>query len=331
MLNRNYTIDYIRVIALLFIVTCHYLLFSDVSNVGFGRYLAGVGNMVFFMISAFLYGEKYNVKLINKSYERGLIQSNHKHFILQRIIRLGSSLWPFLLILTILFLCFEVQFSWNDVLLNFLFLGYLGKLPGNGHLWFLTVMMLCYIEYVLIDKLQICLRNFSLIFLLVTLLLMICLELYDLPGNFIAILGFFFFFVVNISWINQSIKNKTIFYVIAIAFNVIFLYLSIDGLFENSRIIHYLLSDICGCLLLLLLLNILPNMSNRIFQYISNISFEIYLVHHTLCSGPFFRISSFTNNHFINYFLLFIISILLAWWLNLISKILNKTLSNLII
>lgn len=36
-----------------------------------------------------------------------------------------------------------------------MFLGYLGKLPGNGHLWFLTVLMACYAEMLLLLRMRI--------------------------------------------------------------------------------------------------------------------------------------------------------------------------------
>ena len=38
--------------------------------------------------------------------------------------------------------------------LNFVFLGYLGKLPGNGHLWFLTILIVCYAEMLFLLKLK---------------------------------------------------------------------------------------------------------------------------------------------------------------------------------
>ena len=56
MSRRIHTFDYIRSLAILVIVSCHYLEFSGV-NVGLGRYLGLVGNMIFFLLSALLYGK----------------------------------------------------------------------------------------------------------------------------------------------------------------------------------------------------------------------------------------------------------------------------------
>ena len=56
MSNRIHSFDYIRSLAILIIVACHYLEFSGV-NVGLGRYLGLVGNMLFFLLSALLYGK----------------------------------------------------------------------------------------------------------------------------------------------------------------------------------------------------------------------------------------------------------------------------------
>ena len=108
-------------VAVFVILLCHYFLFSSL-NSGIGRYLAGTGNMVFFLVSALLYGLKYPV---------GGQTMDYKRFVVKRITRIGASVWPFLLILVTLYLVFGVGFSWLDVGLNFVFLGYLGQLPDK--------------------------------------------------------------------------------------------------------------------------------------------------------------------------------------------------------
>ena len=60
MSKRINALDYVRVVAILMILLCHYFLFSDL-NTGIGRYLGGTGTMVFFLLSAFLYGLKYEI------------------------------------------------------------------------------------------------------------------------------------------------------------------------------------------------------------------------------------------------------------------------------
>lgn len=55
--SRIHGLDYVRVLAIFVIVMCHFLEFSGI-NLGLGRYFGRVGNMVFFLLSALLYGAK---------------------------------------------------------------------------------------------------------------------------------------------------------------------------------------------------------------------------------------------------------------------------------
>lgn len=89
MKNKIYSLDFVKVVAIFMILLCHYFLFSDL-NTGISRYFAGVGNMIFFLVSAVLYGIKYNID--NQSVD-------YKKFIAGRIIRLGAPTWMFLLLL----------------------------------------------------------------------------------------------------------------------------------------------------------------------------------------------------------------------------------------
>ena len=156
-------LNHVRVIAVFVILLCHYFLFSDLNN-GVGRYLAGTGNMLFFLVSALLYGLKYPV---------GGQEMDYKRFAARRVAKIGASVWPFLIIIVVLYLVFEVEFSWIDVGLNFVFLGYLGELPGNEHLWFLTVLAACYVEIMLLKKLMAGKQIVPWVFLGVSILLVI--------------------------------------------------------------------------------------------------------------------------------------------------------------
>ena len=101
MRKRIIALDYIRVAAILMILLCHYFLFSDL-NSGIGRYLGRTGNIIFFLVSALLYGLKYipDTKLGNCIGCKGF---DCKSFTIRRIIKLGASVWPFLGFLIVLY------------------------------------------------------------------------------------------------------------------------------------------------------------------------------------------------------------------------------------
>ena len=310
MQNKIHSLDYIRVVAIFMILLCHYFMFSDL-NTGVGRYFAGVGNMIFFLVSAMLYGTKH---------VDGGISVEYKRFIAGRVIKLGIPTWTFLTILIVLLLVFGVRFSWNDALLNYLFLGYLGKLPGNGHLWFLTVIMACYAEMLLLLRFEANKKYTPWIILIVSIIMLIAGEGLGIPSIALLTLGLFGFVFMKSSWLLQKSKSMTWWMsILIIALNVWCFYLEYNGLFVKSRSMHFLLTSICGVSLLSMMLRFIPNNSNRLVSLICGISFEIYLVHHTLCAGPFVAITHWPFNHVIDFVILVIASIIFATLLKILS------------
>lgn len=301
--KRINTLDTIRVVAVFMILLCHYFLFSDL-NSGIGRYFAGVGNMIFFLVSAFLYGTKYG----------GALQEiDYKQFIVGRIKKLGPPLWLFLVILVLLYLVLGIRFSWLDAALNFLFLGYLGKLPGNEHLWFLTVLMACYAEMMLLLRFKANGRPVPWVILAVSVLLVVVGERFGIPSGAFFTIGLYGFVFLKSEWFLQKSKSMTWWMAAMIlVLNAVCFYYEYKGLFQISRSIHFLLSGLCGFSLLSLMLRVIPDKSNKVISFLGGISFEIYLVHHTLCAGPFFSVVRWPFGHLLNFIVLVVLSVGLA-------------------
>ena len=299
-------LNHVRVIAVFVILLCHYFLFSDL-NSGVGRYLAGTGNMLFFLVSALLYGLKYPI---------GGQTMDYKSFAARRVAKIGASVWPFLIIIVALYLVFEVEFSWIDVGLNFVFLGYLGELPGNEHLWFLTVLAACYVEIMLLKKLNSGKQIVPWVLLGVSTLLVIVGERLDIPSGAFLTLGLYVFVFLRSGWFLQKSKTMKLWMAIAIACFV----LEFNGLFVHSRSLHFIFTGLCGLSLLSLLLRYIPDKSNKVSSFLCGISFEIYLVHHTLCAGPFLSVTRWSYTHVGNFCFLIALSIALAFMLKMIGK-----------
>lgn len=326
MAERSVKLDYIRVLACLMIVTCHYFLFSNL-NSGIGRNLAGIGNVVFFLLSALLYG--------SRSYEDVCAPNNTGRediaFIIGKVFKLGSVLWPFLIVLVGLCIIYDVNFSWLDVGLNFAFLGYLGKLPGNGHLWFLTVLFACYVEYVILRHIHVPKQWLSWGLLIGMIFIMLLLEWLGIPGNAFAILGVYGFVFLQAKWLMQISKSVRIWQAaLGILFLIVLLWLDYNGLFEKSRILFFLLHDFGGLLFLIMCLRYMPDKNNKVISMLSSIGFEIYIVHHTLCAGPFVHVAQLTGSHMANYAILIISSLVLAYLLHLVAAKLNQGFSLLL-
>ena len=309
--NRINALDYVRVVAITMILMCHYFLFSELNN-GISRYFAGTGNMLFFLVSAVLFGYKYRIE---KQDFRGIA------FIKKRTMRLGASVWPFLLISVVLYLVFKIPFSWVNVGLNFLFLGYFGRLPGNGHLWFLTVLMACYLELVLLMKLKEKEQWVSWIILVLSVIAMTIGERLGVPSGAFFNMGLFgFVFLNNDLFLRKSRSMKWWMAVAIVIINTVTFFLEFEGLFAVSRSIHFILTGLCGLTLLALMMRFLPNKSSKVVSFFCGISFEIYLVHHTLCAGPFVRITYWPYSHLLNFAIMVLLTIVLAVILKLLSS-----------
>ena len=305
-MGRINELDYIRVVAVVAVLLCHYFLFSNL-NSGVGRYLGGIGNTVFFLTSALL----YSFKPITGGGD----------FILKRVLKLGFSLWPFLLILFILYLIFGVNFSLVNIVLNYAFLGYVFKLPGNGHLWFLTVLMSCYVEMIILDRLNIKSKYFPFLLLFSSIVLSGIAEYFHVSCVAFFSMGFYGFVFLKGKWLYKYSKSiggcNTLF---AIIINIICLYFDYNGLFEYNRFLHYLLTSFCGLFLLVVMLKFMPNLKINVVSFICGISYEFYLVHHTFCAGPFIRITSWEYSHILNILVIVVLSVISACVLNLLGK-----------
>lgn len=319
--SRIYVLDYIRVIAVMMILTCHYLLFSGVSS-GLGRYLAGIGNMIFFLLSALLYGNKYNSSN-NSVIEKTPFETIR--FVKGRIIKIGSSLFPFLIIMVLLFIAFDVDFSWVDVGLNFAFLGYFGKLPGLGHLWFITVLFACYVEMVMLIKIKPNNPYFAWAFLAAMIFLMFLGERLRVTVGAFVHMGFFGLVFLKSQWLYEKSQRIRLWHtLVIILFNMACILLELNGMFEKSQGCHVLLTDFCGLFLLTLFLRYLPNRPNKLVVFLSGIGLEIYLIHHILCAGPIIKVSSWSCFHIINYAIMVVLSVLLAFFLHYVAQMFSK-------
>lgn len=305
-------LDNIRALSIICIVVCHYLIFGGVDP-NLGVYLGGGGNVNFFLVSAMLYGQKWK--------DNGGKVFKLSSFIKKRVIRIGIPLWMYLVCILTLFIIFQVGVTIKETIANFIFLGAFQKLEGNGHLWFLTVMVMCYLNYVQLSRAE--LKNINLILLTILgIFLYFFLESNSMSGNFILILTITSWMFLKTEDIIDLIEkiNPWLFVIIVIFVNTGVIWLLENGLFESYRIWIYPLLDICGILLFCFLYKFLPSKGGPLFSFISSISYEIYLVHHTLCAGPITRVTDWSDNRCVQFVLLMIVSISLAYVLHTLSK-----------
>ena len=142
--KRLFAFDALRAIAILCILLCHSCFVWN-GYEWLGRYFAQTFNLIFLLISAFLIGLKWDHD------ESPKLKFS---FIKQRIRRLAITFYPFLIItLHILHLINHLP-SFEIIISQFLFLSWFEPLPYFGQLWYLTMIVICYL-------LCYCISNFT--------------------------------------------------------------------------------------------------------------------------------------------------------------------------
>ena len=114
--------------------------------------------------------------------------------------------------------------------------------------------------------------------------------------------------------------------IITLSLNIFVLWLYYNGIFEYKSI-SYPISIICATNIFIFLFKVLLNIKeNRYISFISNISFEIYLVHHVLCFGNYSIYYIFNLSPFVGFLIILFTSIGLAYLLHRISLAINHVL-----
>jgi len=327
-MKRNNAIDLARSIAIILIVSCHFLIFSgDAPTAKAGQYLAGVGNFLFFAISAILFF------LIRR--EKGENAFKVKHFLPKRLFRIFIPLWLFLTIALCLYSIIGVQFNPTDAVLNYLGLGWFGKLPDQGHLWFVTMIILCYLMYIIAANSFLSRKPIKgalwIVLLVLSISLELLLEIYGLPGYSIIILFYSLYLFLNgdkYIGFTQSANAALIWISFAVCNALsLFVYLYPSGYpFEVS--IQRLSCVVAG----ITTLNIIMRYGGTItpirpLSQLATISYEIYLVHHMLCSGRL-SVGHLTDHFLLNYLILWLCTIPSAWILKVIGSFLCKKITS---
>ena len=318
---RYNSLVYLRFLAIFFVVCCHFLPFY------FGEHVCNlfgaVGNSLFFLLSALLIGKKWSEQ-DNSTLGGG--------FLLHRIYKILPSYYLFLLFMFIAVYVCDHTFSVTALAKHLLFLPWFGKINGFGHLWFITMIVFCYLLVALFSIVNKAMNDALLkrriVLLPLTIVAVLIIQFLgakrDLPTYPIAILGGFvlIFLFSDVFFVFK--KRKCLFV-------AIFLTLVGISYFEFSTFLvefKFLVFDfgmIFAFLLILLFLSYEEKMHsvNPEIQFIAMISFEIYLVHHFLCVGKYSIYRMFPNP-FICTAVFLLITVICAFLLHTASNYIIK-------
>lgn len=209
---------------------------------------------------------------------------------------------------------------------NLLMLGWFAKLPGLGHLWFVTMIMVCYVSFSLIGKNPEAFKK-PIIWVVLCLPLHIIVANMGLPGYFFLILlycNLTFLYAGNvIKWLN--VVPTWIFVIAAILLNSVSYLLIYYRIAEDGTVANYV-TTFGGMAIFAFLYKLFKAYSpNKLLYWMSGISYELYLVHHPFCLGKlsFFKLFPTLNDYIVS-ILIIIVSVVCAYILKqLSSKIYN--------
>ena len=328
--ERSAVFDYQRAIAIIGIVCSHFF-FNYHETMGLGRCCACTFNVLFIAMSGLLLG---------MSWERDGYPVYKLDFLKHRFKRIIVTYYPFL-VLMFLFLkgIAGYEISIKDMLMHIMFLPWFDKMPGFGHLWFLTMIAFCYVAVYIFAKrhkgVLVALNGGGNLFLNVIALIAVVVihffcELKGLPGQMILYLGVFLMCFLYAKVIVGNLEKwGWNFFISSLIILSIIIALFFYGLYDTMRPLAECLGVISAGLVMALIIKIFKGVRpNKVAEFVAGISFEIYLVHHNFAFGRY-SIPSLVGNPVVGLCALLVFSIVSAWLLKRFCGVISLCLGNI--
>ena len=307
--NRNMGISMVRFIAMIFIITCHFMQYFNFEL----AWWFNVGVQMFLCISGYLYSNKKieTVAFYKKTFRKILVP-----FFIVAIV-----FYPIIVIINNL----GIKHFIKGLLLN-------STLPGGGHLWFIPTILFCYFITPIISAFyDNCKKAKSIVFTYLGMLIVIFLSLKFIiaffnPAWISCYVTGFFLGRIFIYGEKRLIKVTSI-TLLGLAFVANFIQIIFDyvmkikftgyGVFCNYA--HLLL----GVAFSLILSKVFENIKyNQILRFSDNYSYEIYLVHQFFILGPL-SLMKLTNYTLLNVIIIIICVLTSGIIVNRTAKVAN--------
>ncbi len=280
--SESLAISYLRVLALLSILSCHIL--QALENKW--AWILNIGVQVFFFISGYLYGHK--------------AVTDWKHFFKGRLLKVY---FPFVVVSSFFILAYiitDVKVSKTSILSYILNTQmFTGKVKGLGHLWFVSAIAVCYFTTPLLQALQS--RSSVLIWVLLGFSVYeITIMKYDVSLFMPIFLYAFGYFYANI----KGELKLLLVSVLAIISSVITYSITWQQLLNYDGTMNRLFHVYVGLTISIIIIGSLYKVLHigklySIAKLLDNYSYEIYLMHHPFILGPL-SLMQMTNNRALN-------------------------------
>ena len=316
-MKRINAFDYLRAIAIIGIVVCHFCYNFSETN-WLGGWCGGTFNALFLTMSGLLLGMAWNKK---GRLVYGL------DFLKHRFVRLSKVYYPFLVLMFTF--CLAVggyHIGIKDVAMHLAYLPWFDKLDGFGHLWFMTMIAFCYLTVVPVSRMKILNGGGNFwkygLLIVVAVLLQTVVSSKGLPGYMFTYLALFVIMFDKapeiVEWCG---KRQTIGVLLGVAVISCTLICYYCDWHEGNDVIAKLLgiaaAMACLCIAMVIFRNV---KESKVVSFVANISFEIYLVHHVFAFGRF-SVMNLTDSWLLGFLLLMTISVAGGYALNKVTSI----------
>ena len=301
MTKRYSEFDVLRAIALAMILACHFI-----QRIGFYKLdvpFGSVGNMIFFTMSGWLLGFGWN----NKGFP-----AYGMRFLEHRLLRLAVPLWlfaiPYMLWLNV---SGHYPLAIRDVILNLALLNWFARLPGMTPYWFITAISLFYLIVMVLSRIRLVPRNRMIVgggVIAICMVAQLLLSVLGIPQGYIFIMtgcGLACFLNAdNIYKCSIRMTDKPFATLVIVCMSLLlFWFLTWKGtLLSGTPLCYWASIPIAASIVILAFSIKLKESAKRVLEYISAISYEVYLVH----SAMLLFLRPVTNNNSL-YLLLFLL------------------------
>lgn len=317
--NRDLSIQIIRIMAMLLIIICH---FCDYSN---NRYISSLGQFfnigvfIFIFISGYLYGDK---KICN-----------YKKWLFSRVKKIMIPVYIFIVFLIFLNSALTETFQYKYLFIYLFNLQYFfNGITGGGHLWFISVILICYLLVPLLNKYKEKVLGY---FKYISIFLIILSILIGLVSKVWGLLGFYIYvfylgyFIRNKNFVKIKYWKLIVFIILGLVGRIIGKCLFDDTLFYETTITaitHTIITVSVFIFLYKILMRVrLKNNSigGRIISFFDDLSYYIFIVHYMFIIGPVYLLS-LTNNMFVNILLFGVFTLISAYFLKVLTLLFFK-------
>lgn len=330
--SQSRAISMIRVISIIFIVSCHIL--QGINNV-FAWWL-NVGVQIFLFMSGFL--------MANSK-----IESTGK-FLSKKLKRILVPYYIFLIVMIFIYNLNGIITTKKSILVYFLGLqGFKYKyqfiLPGIEHLWFISIILVCYLISLVLDKFRLDIdkyteykfyNNMILIFIFIQIFILFSMDYEVSFGAWICvfILGYLISYRYKFNIPIKFVISIGIISAITIPIRIFYQYINpieneaLSWIFNQLYIpwTHMILGTLIFSILYIIFMKIYENRNiNKYIKLVDNYSYEIYITHQIFILGPF-SLLYLTDKMIINIPLIIILILLSSLILNKVSNIVYKYL-----